>query len=92
MKEIVLQEVPPPYDTEDVNCDENNPNVYNVELWNEWFRSIDYFSIDYSCDLVSSENKVAIEGHRGVRISEIGQSSYNWYYRIKMGYKIKTEA
>jgi len=92
MKELILIEVPPPYDTEDVNCDKNNPNIRNVELWNEWLRSIDYFSTDYSLDLESTEEKVATYEHRGIQVQFIDTLSYTWYYNIKMGYKIKTEA
>lgn len=89
MKEIVLQEVPPPYDTEDLNCDENNPNIHNVNLWNEWIKSIDYLITECNTDLQSSKNKEATLGGRGVRIVDIGTLVATLYHNVKMGYKIK---
>lgn len=91
MKELILIEVPPPYDTESIDCDENNPNVDNIELWNEWLISIDYIQTNYDPDLHSTEKLEAKFGHRGVRIGEIGSHSYDWYYNIVMGYKIKKD-
>lgn len=90
MEELILTKVPPPYDTECVECDENNPNVWDIDLWNNWLRSIDYLQTNYNPDIESTENLVACLGHRGVRIGEMEFQSYTWYYNIVMGYKIKS--
>ena len=90
MEELILTKVPPPYDTECVECDENNPNVWDIDLWNNWLRSIDYIQKNYNPDLHSTNNLVARHGHRGVRIGEMDSHSYDWYYKIVMGYKIKS--
>lgn len=84
-----LIEVNPPYKTGQINCDEDNPNVWDVELWNKWLKSIDYYKTDWSRDLISTELLIAIYGHRGVRIRKHNESEYTWYYNIIMGYKIE---
>jgi hypothetical protein len=86
-----LIEVKPPYETGRVDSDENNDNVWNVELWNKWLESVDFYRADGSLDLISTHNLEARDGHRGVTISEIGSHMYTWYYNIIMGYKIEEE-
>lgn len=90
MEELILTKVPPPYDTECVECDENNPNVWDIDLWNNWLRSIDYLQTNYTPNLHSTENLVAKIGHRGIRIGKSSETNATWYYNIVMGYKIKS--
>lgn len=86
-----LTEVKPPYDTEDITCDENNPNIYNVDFWCIWLQSVDYVLFSFSRTLYAAEDLEVTIGHRGVRIGEKSELTSSWYYEIKMGYKdIKT--
>jgi hypothetical protein len=89
MKKLVLIEVPPPYDTKAVDCDENNPNVWNTEIWNDWLKSVDLYITNWSKTLFSAEDATASDGHRGVRIGLFYETEATWYYNIKMGYKIE---
>lgn len=89
MKKLVLIEVQPPYDTDAIDCDENNPNVWNVEFWEKWLESIDYVQYEWSSTLYGAKELEVTDGHRGVRIGEKHKITSSWYYNISMGYKIE---
>jgi hypothetical protein len=83
-----LQEIAPPYNINCIDSDSQNPNTRDEELWNSWLRELDFIQLNYKKDLVSTEDLVAIWGHRGVRIGEVTSLEYDWYYNVVCGYKI----
>ena len=84
-----LIEVKPPYNIDCFDSDYENPNIWDVKLWEQWLESIDYYKVSWTLDLISSEESEVTEGHRGVRIGKKHESCATWYYNVGMGYKIK---
>lgn len=84
-----LIEVKPPYNTHCIISDEDNPNVWDEKLWQDWIKSVDYIQFDYDKDLVSTEDLVVKLGHRGIRIGKVYEVDGSWYYNVSCGYKIK---